>query len=105
METITFTKKALEELSKAKQEHSIPDDHFLRIGAHRNTSDTVIYGLTFVENKEEHDIVWEHESIKFCIDRPSLFYVEGKQIDYRYDQKQYRSGFIFEDAPHEKEKV
>ena len=78
--TITMTEKAADHVTHyfAKRGKGIG----IRLGVKTTGCSGMAYTLEFADHIEENDEVFEDHGIKVIVDRKSLVYLEGTQLDY-----------------------
>jgi iron-sulfur cluster assembly protein len=77
---ITITDKAAEELKKLAQQHNI-EEIVLRVQAIPGGCSGISYSMGFDEVREG-DTVLEQKGIKIVVDKNSIPFINGAEIDY-----------------------
>ncbi|NLS43556.1 iron-sulfur cluster assembly protein IscA, partial [BEV proteobacterium] len=54
----------------------------LRLGVRTSGCSGMAYGLEFVDNLNDDDVVFEDKGVKVIIDGKSLVYLDGTQLDF-----------------------
>ena len=78
---ITISPRAVEELQSIKSSKNAPDDHGLRILVQKGGCAGMQYGMKFDSPSEEDDIT-EIKGVRVLIDRQSLPYLNGCELDF-----------------------
>lgn len=55
------------------------------------------YGMTFVEQPNQYDCVWEKDGLNVYVDSIALAYLEGVEIDYQI-QGSNNASFVFKNV-------
>jgi iron-sulfur cluster assembly protein len=71
----------------------------LRVGVKTNGCSGLSYVLEFVDDVEDSDEVFEENGVKIVVDKKSLIYLDGTQLDYT--REGLNEGFKFSN-PNEK---
>jgi iron-sulfur cluster assembly protein len=80
---ITVSKKALEHVIQLMMEQGItPDTHFLRVGVKGGGCSGLSYAMDFDDNLTDMDEVVNLNSLKVVIDKKSVLYLYGTELDY-----------------------
>lgn len=80
--TITLTENAAEKLGTILDEKGMKESHALRVFVKGGGCGGMQYGMTFDDDLQESDSVYEQHGLKVAVDPTSLFYINGAQIDY-----------------------
>lgn len=75
-----------------------PNTHYLRLGVHEGCCQDYKYLFKFDDQKNESDVVFDHDSVKVVVDSDSLQVLQGTRIDFdaSYEDDEDESGFFFE---------
>jgi iron-sulfur cluster assembly protein len=65
----------------------------VRLGVKTSGCSGLAYVLEFVDEIEEDDVVFEDRGVKVIIDKKSLVYLDGTELDY--GKEGLNEGFIF----------
>lgn len=79
---IKITQKALGEIRKIKEQNSIPDDYGLRMSVKGGGCSGFSYALGFDAEARETDKILEIGDTRIFIDKKSLFYLMGVELDF-----------------------
>ena len=80
---ITVGEKALEHLVELMMEEGItPDTHFLRVGVKGGGCSGLSYVMEFDDTPTELDEVIDLDTMKVIIDKKSVLYLYGTQLEY-----------------------
>ena len=80
---ITISEKALEHVIELMIEEGItPDTHFLRVGVKGGGCSGLSYAMEFDDNLTDMDEVVDLNSLKVVIDKKSVLYLYGTELDY-----------------------
>lgn len=79
---ITLTETAAAKLGNIMDEKGMRESHALRVFVKGGGCGGMQYGMTFDEEVQETDEVYEHHGLRVVVDPTSLFYIDGAQIDY-----------------------
>lgn len=78
--TITLTDKAIKHIGGLLSKH--PGAHGLRLGVKPSGCSGLTYVVSLAEEVTADDTVVEHNGAKVVIDRRSLPFLEGMEVDY-----------------------
>lgn len=92
IQPISLTADAIEALNKIRQEESIPDDHYLRVGVKGGGCSGFTYVLGF-DVKKENDEVFEVGGLPVVMQRAHQLYLMGIEIDWSNGLN--NRGFVF----------
>lgn len=79
---ITVSSKAKEYITNLMREQNEPQDAFLRVGVKGGGCSGLEYKMQFDTQLKENDEVYEDNGIKVVVDRMSLLYLYGTELDY-----------------------
>jgi len=81
---VTITEKALNHVIGLMMEEGVtPDTHFLRVGVKGGGCSGLSYVMDFDDHIDQTDEIVESEAgLKILIDRKSLLYLFGTQLEY-----------------------
>lgn len=81
-DTITITENAAQKLGSILDEKGMKESHALRVFVKGGGCGGMQYGMTFDDDLQESDSVYQQHGLKLAVDPTSLFYIKGAQIDY-----------------------
>ena len=79
---INVTEKALEEIRKIRSQNDIPDSYGLRVGVKGGGCSGLSYSLAFDGETKEDDVHLGFNDVNLYVDKKSLFYLMGCEIDF-----------------------
>ena len=82
MKIFTLTTKAKSQLDKLMEEEQCTKDHFLRVSVKGGGCSGLTYDLDFDDTIVDFDDVSEDQGLKLVIDRRSLLYLLGTELDF-----------------------
>ena len=82
MKIFTITTKAKSQLDKLMVEEQCTEDHFLRVSVKGGGCSGLTYDLDFDDTIVDFDDVSEDQGLKLVIDRRSLLYLLGTELDF-----------------------
>jgi iron-sulfur cluster assembly protein len=82
MKIFTLTTKAKSQLDKLMVEEQCTEDHFLRVSVKGGGCSGLTYDLDFDDTIVDFDDVSEDQGLKLVIDRRSLLYLLGTELDF-----------------------
>jgi len=82
MKIFTLTTKAKLQLDKLMMEEQCTEDHFLRVSVKGGGCSGLTYDLDFDDTIVDFDDVSEDQGLKLVIDRRSLLYLLGTELDF-----------------------
>jgi iron-sulfur cluster assembly protein len=77
---ITMTQPAAERVIKFLEQRGKGEG--LRLGVKTNGCSGMSYVLEFVDQIEDGDEVFEDKGVKIIVDKKSLLYIDGTELDY-----------------------
>ena len=81
---VTNSKTAVDKLNEVMKEEGISSDtHNLRVGVLGGGCSGLSYKMDFDENVEESDTLVELETFKVVINKQSLLYLAGTELNYQ----------------------
>jgi iron-sulfur cluster assembly protein len=82
MKIFTLTTKAKSQLDKLMVEEQCTEDHFLRVSVKGGGCSGLTYDLDFDDTIVDFDEISEDQGLKLVIDRRSLLYLLGTELDF-----------------------
>ena len=82
MKIFTLTTKAKSQLDKLMLEEHCTENHFLRVSVKGGGCSGLTYDLDFDDIIVDFDEVSEDQGLKLVIDRRSLLYLLGTELDF-----------------------
>ena len=82
MKIYTLTTKAKSQLDKLMEEEQCTENHFLRVSVKGGGCSGLTYDLDFDDTIVDFDDVSEDQGLKLVIDRRSLLYLLGTELDF-----------------------
>lgn len=80
---VTVTDRAKKQIITLMEKEGImPETHSLRVGVTGGGCSGLSYQMKFDDKIESTDTVIDFESIKICINKLSLLYLVGTELDY-----------------------
>ena len=79
---VTLTPLATEKLGDVLEQKGLRDTHALRVFVKGGGCGGMQYGMTFDDDVQEADQVFEQHGLRVVIDPTSFLYVGGSNIDY-----------------------
>ncbi|RME58889.1 MAG: iron-sulfur cluster insertion protein ErpA [Caldilineae bacterium] len=79
---ITLTPLAAEKLGSILDQKGLRESHALRVFVKGGGCGGMQYGMTFDDNIQETDEVYEQHGLRVVVDPTSMFYIHGSIIDY-----------------------
>ena len=79
---VTVSQKALTEIRKIREQNDIPSDYGLRVGVKGGGCSGLTYSLAFDGERGDNDLVLNFEDVELWIDKKSLFYLLGCEVDF-----------------------
>ena len=79
---IEITDKAKEKIISLRQEEGKSDDHNIRVSVKGGGCSGLMYDLTFDAEIIDGDQIYEDKGIKILVDKRSLLYLLGTQLDF-----------------------
>lgn len=81
---VTVSERALNQiLTLMQQEGMTPETHNLRVGVVGGGCSGLSYQMKFDDKTEPTDTIIDLESIKVCVNKLSLLYLVGTELDYK----------------------
>ena len=82
MKIFTITTKAKLQLDELMVEANCGSNHFLRVSVKGGVCSGLTYDLDFDDTIDESDQVSEDQGLKLVIDKKSLLYLLGTELDF-----------------------
>jgi len=82
MKIFTLTTKAKSQLDKLMVEEKCTEDHFLRVSVKGGGCSGLTYDLDFDDTIVPFDEISEDQGLKLVIDKRSLLYLLGTELDF-----------------------
>jgi iron-sulfur cluster assembly protein len=79
---VQVTLKAISEIKKIKEQNNIPSSYGLRVGVKGGGCSGLSYTLGFDAESRENDKILEIQDIQIFVDKKSLFYLMGVELDF-----------------------
>jgi len=79
---IQITDKAKEKLTQLKQEEGHPENFNVRVAVQGGGCSGLMYQLDFDGKIKEDDKVFEDKGIKILVDKKSILYLLGTELDF-----------------------
>jgi len=80
---VTVTERAKSQIMVLMEKEGImPETHILRVGVTGGGCSGLSYQMKFDDKIESTDTVIDLESVKICINKLSLLYLVGTELDY-----------------------
>jgi len=81
---VTITERAIQQIVGLMEKEGItPETHNLRVGVVGGGCSGLSYQMKFDDNIDSSDTVVDLESIKVIINKLSLLYLDGTELDYQ----------------------
>ena len=93
MKIFTLTTKAKSQLDKLMVEEQCTEDHFLRVSVKGGGCSGLTYDLDFDDTIVPFDEISEDQGLKLVIDKRSLLYLLGTELDFTEGLN--GKGFVF----------
>ena len=92
--SLQLTETAAQEIKKVIAEQKMPENVALRVGVAGGGCSGFEYKLGFDENVDEQsDTICEMHGVRVTVDKKSLLYLDGTEIDYHNGID--KRGFVF----------
>ncbi len=82
MKIFTLTAKAKTQLTRLMEEEKCSEDHFLRVSVKGGGCSGLTYDLDFDNTILDWDEISEDQGMKLVIDKRSLLYLLGTELDF-----------------------
>lgn len=79
---ITVTENAKNQAIQLMKQENKPSDTFIRVGVAGGGCSGLSYELEFDNIKKDGDNIFEDKGIKIVVDKKSLLYLVGTELDY-----------------------
>lgn len=79
---IKVSDNAKAQVTKLLGEESSPVDSFVRVGVEGGGCSGLMYNLTFDNKLNEQDQVFEDKGVKVVVNKKSILYLAGTELDY-----------------------
>ncbi|MDH5559396.1 MAG: iron-sulfur cluster assembly accessory protein [Deltaproteobacteria bacterium] len=79
---ISLTENAVKEISKVVKENQLPEGTGIRLGIKGGGCAGFTYVFDFDDKVGDFDEVFESMGIKIIVDKKSLIYIDGTQVDF-----------------------
>ncbi|ABA58122.1 HesB/YadR/YfhF [Nitrosococcus oceani ATCC 19707] len=78
---ITVTASALKQIKKVLSQQENVEG--LRIGVKKSGCSGYAYVLDFAKQVKSEDTIFDHDGVKILVDKKSLNFIDGTELDYR----------------------
>jgi len=79
---IAVTEKAKDRIIELRNKEGKTENHHIRVAVKGGGCSGLMYSLTFDEEIKEGDEVFEDKGIKILVDKRSLLYLLGTELDF-----------------------
>jgi iron-sulfur cluster assembly protein len=79
---VKVTLKAISEIKKIKEQNNIPSEYGLRVGVKGGGCSGLSYTLGFDAESHDNDKILDLQDIRIFVDKKSLFYLMGVELDF-----------------------
>ncbi len=79
---ISVTDKAKDKIIELRQKDQLAGDHNIRVAVRGGGCSGLMYDLAFDSSSKPGDEVFEDKGIKILVDKKSLLYLLGTQLDF-----------------------
>jgi iron-sulfur cluster assembly protein len=79
---ITVTDKAKNHVAELRVKDSLTDNHHIRVSVQGGGCSGLMYDLKFDDTINPTDHVFEDKGVKVLVDKKSLLYLVGTELDY-----------------------
>ncbi len=79
---ITITEKAQSQIMHIRQQEGYSDQHHIRVSVKGGGCSGLMYDLNFDAQIQPQDEIFEDKSIKILVDKKSLLYLLGTELDF-----------------------
>ncbi|KFI22698.1 HesB/IscA family protein [Nitrosococcus oceani] len=78
---ITVTASALKQIKKVLSQQENVEG--LRVGVKKSGCSGYAYVLDFAKQVKSEDTIFDHDGVKILVDKKSLNFIDGTELDYR----------------------
>ena len=83
MQVFNITESAVKQLQKLMgEDSSVTENHFIRVSVKGGGCSGLSYDLSFDDTPQEGDTIDSDNGISYAIDKKSLLYLLGTELDY-----------------------
>ena len=79
---IQITDKAKDRISELRMQEGKGDESHIRVSVKGGGCSGLMYDLSFDEQQQENDQVYEDKGVKIFVDRKSILYLVGTTLDF-----------------------
>lgn len=79
---ITITEKAQTQIANLRSQEGYTDQHHIRVSVKGGGCSGLMYDLNFDAQIQPQDEVFEDKNIKILVDKKSLLYLLGTELDF-----------------------
>lgn len=79
---VTVTEQAKDKIIELRQKEGLQDNYAIRVGVQGGGCSGLMYDLQFDVNEQPNDHVIEDKGIRIVVDRKSLLYLAGTELDF-----------------------
>ncbi|OFY72027.1 MAG: heme biosynthesis protein HemY [Bacteroidetes bacterium RIFCSPLOWO2_12_FULL_37_12] len=79
---VTVTEKAKNQITRLMSDGRMGEDYHLRVAVTSGGCSGLSYNLDFDNKNNEGDLVFEDKGVKIAVDKKSLLYVAGTELDF-----------------------
>jgi iron-sulfur cluster assembly protein len=81
-EAIRLTQAAIRQAQAIIRKQGSPDETYLRLGVRGGGCSGLFYSVTLDNERDERDHLYEFEGVRVLVDRKSMKYLAGTELDY-----------------------
>lgn len=79
---VTVTDKAAEKIIELRQKEGLTSEFNIRVAVEGGGCSGLMYNLDFSSQPQANDMVFEDKGVKIMVDKKSILYLAGTELDF-----------------------
>ncbi|MEY4382649.1 MAG: hypothetical protein RI995_191 [Bacteroidota bacterium] len=79
---VTVTDIAADKIKELRNKEGLTDQYHIRVAVEGGGCSGLMYNLDFSAEKKESDMVFEDKGIQIMVDKKSILYLAGTELDF-----------------------
>ena len=79
---ITISDLAADRIKELRQKEGLTTDYNIRVAVEGGGCSGLMYNLDFASEPKDHDAIFEDKGVKIMVDKKSILYLAGTELDF-----------------------